>query len=251
MGFSSITQAIGVGYNYKASKGVRAALSTRLDHSSHHRDFTYFKKIEKPEDIVLDEGNLLLTKHPISGQEVKHLVEPEVAIVLGEHHEIEGYCLANDFTAYQIELQDLGGEYDPTYYGKCWKGSCSLGPEIVLAEHIKNDGDLRIQLRIQKRNGTDFDYYFNTNSRVRLFSELPKLIIEYYFELLQRYGIVENIPKSKKINVTRDGFLPEGTVVLTGAGIVKLKEQCEVQRGDLVTISSSILGELTNYICQE
>ena len=248
MDFSQVKQVIGVGYTYRQSRPVRDRMGkSRSDHSSHHTDFTYFKKVNGPEEIVKDGERLHLTRHPITGESVKHWSESEVAIILSEQHTIVGYCLANDFTAFEIELQNLGEDYDPTYYGKCWPGSCSLGPKIFSAEKIRDDNNLEIGLRIERDGIEICDLTYNTRSQLRPFVELPELVVWYYTDLIARFGSYETLPQSKQIEIT-GGFLPSGTVILVGSGIIKLDSKYFAKSGDIVTIYCPLFGELRNRV---
>ncbi len=248
MEFSLIRQVIGVAYTYPSSGAVRHRLAaTRPDHSSHHRDFSYFRKVESSEDIVRNMGSLRLRRHPETGAEIRHWSEPELAILLGHNHHILAYCLANDFTAAEIELQSLASGEDPTHQGKCWKGSVSLGPRFFTPEEIGDDGILEIGFRIQRGAITVFDGTYNTKSRLRSFVELPQLIVDYYLWLLDLHGSFSALPASKRIIIEQHS-LPEGTVILAGSGIIKVNETYNTRVGDQVTIYSRSIGELTNPI---
>ena len=116
----SIKQVIGCAYTYRMSQVVRNKFSEkRKDHSSHKKNqaFSYFKKVEKCSDIVKNHEPLILRQHPFSKTHVAHWYEPELALLLGEKHEIIGYSLANDLTAATIEFEPSRLNYDPTYCG--------------------------------------------------------------------------------------------------------------------------------------
>ncbi len=241
LSFGWVKQIIGCAYTYQGSLGMRKSLTKNLQvhHSSQSRDFSYFYKGDKS-TAVGHEQDLLLAKHPITGQPVKHWPEPELAMILGKNHEVMGYCLANDFTAIELEVMGRKEDFDGTYFGKCWAGSCSLGPRIVPAAEL-DPCNLKIGLRIQRDGKTIYNHGFNTNSRKRDFGELPGLIIKYR----ELFGNAQ-VPSSKKIAIDKNRFLPEGTVILTGAGLI-VPPKCYSQAGDAITVSSPQIGELKNY----
>lgn len=247
MDFSHVRQVIGVAYTYRPSRPVRHQMaSERVDHSSHHRDFSYFRKIDAPEDIVRNGEPLQLRNHPFNGRDVVHGSEPEIAIWLAQNHRIAGYCLANDFTAYGLELTDLGPGQDPTYYGKCWKGSCALG-EFIPAEHVRNEAEWVVKMAITREGRRIYEGQYSTASRLRPFSELADQILRYHRELHER--MKGALPLSKQIQLM-DEKLPEGTVILTGSGIVKIGGTSAARIGDRIRIECDGLGELENPVNQ-
>jgi fumarylacetoacetate (FAA) hydrolase family protein len=239
-----VLQVIGCAYTFKVSQAVRDSFSKeRADHSSHkgRNAFSYFKKVEKPEDIVGNEGTLQLRKHPITGENVEHWPEPELAILLGERHKIVTYGLGNDFTAKGLEFEQAGKNYDPTHYGKCWKGSCSISNIFLELKDIGEIGDLEIGLRIIRSESLVYDHCYSTSQRTRDFEELPELVLE------RLSSFKEALPESKKITVDSNGFLPQGTVILAGTGLIVPKHLYS-EDGDVVVVYSPGLGELTNTI---
>jgi 2-keto-4-pentenoate hydratase/2-oxohepta-3-ene-1,7-dioic acid hydratase in catechol pathway len=235
-----ITQVIGCAYTYRVSRAVRSAFSEkRKDHSSHQGEeaFSYFRKVDDVKNIVQDGGKIKLRKHPKTGEPVDHWYEAELAIILGENHKIVGYMLGNDFTAAKIEFEKATEEYDPTYYGKVWKGSCSLGKIVPLL-----DKDIEICLKI-KRGSEVFTTKYNTSQRKRDFSDLPKMILAYREKLLKS----GDLPESKRILLDRKGNLSAGTVILTGVGIITPKKWY-AKAGDVVNICAEGLGCLETHV---
>ena len=168
-----------------------------------------------------------------------HWPEAELAIILGRGHEIIGYMLSNDFTAIGIETQGRTKDFDGTYFGKVWKGSCSLGPRIVSPNELDTD-NLDIGLRIERIGQTIYDNKYNTKQRKREFRELADMVVQYY------RGFGNNPPPSKRI-LTEAGFLLEGTVILAGTGLI-VPQRCHSQIGDSITIYSKPFGELQNRV---
>lgn len=242
MSFEWVRQIIGCAYTYQGSLGMRKALTRNLQahHSSQSRDFSYFYKGDK--STVVGHGqDLVLTKHPITGLPVKHWPEPELAMVLGRNHEAKGYCLANDFTAFELEVMGRTKDFDGTFFGKCWARSCSLGPRIVPAGEL-DTGNLGIGLQIERNGEVVYRHEFSTKMRKREFNELPGLIIEYR---KQRDNV--QVPPSKEIAVDKHGFLPEGTVLLTGAGLI-VPPKCYSKVNDAIAVYSPQIGELKNLV---
>ena len=196
-------QVIGCAYTYRVSLVVRDKLAVdRVEHSSHFENaFSYFRKVDSVADIVFDGGELVLRKHPLTGENVDHWCEPELGIVLGEKHEIVGYVLGNDFTAASVEFEEEKVGYDPTYYAKCWKGSCALSSEFTFK------GDVDIGLRIERGGKAVYDFAYNTSQRLREFSSLPGMVVEKF----------NTLRESKKVLI-ENGYLVPGTVILVGSG---------------------------------
>ncbi len=241
-----IAQVIGCAYTFRVSQAVRDSFAKdRTDHSSHQgiNAFSYFKKVERPEEIIGNEGILRLRKHPITREKVEHWCEPELAILMGEKHKIAAYGLGNDFTAKGLEFEQANKGYDPTYYGKCWEGSCSIGPRFLELTSIQEISDLEIGLRIFRAGKIVYDHAYSTAQRIREFEELPGMILER----LRSFG--SEIPASKQILVEK-GFLPEGTVILAGTGLIVPKKFYS-ENGDVVTVYSPKIGELRNQIKEE
>lgn len=237
MDFSEIRQIIGCAYTYQGSLGVRKRLTASLrekgiHHSSQERDFSYFYK-GNSETVVGDGADLKLRDEANS-----HWPEAELAIVLGQRHQIIGYTLANDFTAIDIEAQGRTQEFDGTYFGKVWKGSCSLGPTVISSQ-VPMD-NLEIRLRIERDGKVIYDNTYNTSRRRRNVDELAELIVKYHSE----FG--SNVPPSKRIQI-ENGFLAEGTVILAGTGLI-VPERCYSQKGDYITVSSQSIEKLRNRI---
>jgi 2-keto-4-pentenoate hydratase/2-oxohepta-3-ene-1,7-dioic acid hydratase in catechol pathway len=232
------TQVIGCAYSYQVSLSVRRA-KTIDSHSSHTREFSFFKKVENIADVVREEGTLRLRKHPVTNQSVNHWYEPELAVVLGEQHRIVGYLLANDFTAIDVESESIGKQ-DATYVGKVWAGSCSISSRIVTPAEIDAD-NLKIGLRIE-RNREAWERTYTTQQRKWPFEALAKKIVEYYEQLKQE----GELRQSKQI-IVENGFLPAGTIILTGTGLIT-PSYWYAQRGDIVSVYCKEIGELRNKV---
>ncbi len=142
--------------------------------------------------------------------------EPELAVILGRRGEALGYTLANDVSAWDIEREN------PLYLpqSKIYMGSCALGPVIVTADEIPDPAKIEMTCTIQR--GTEATF----TGQVSL-SRLSRRI-ENLIEFLLRANPV-----------------PAGSVLLTGTGII-VPQAAALAPGDVVTISASVLGELSN-----
>jgi 2-dehydro-3-deoxy-D-arabinonate dehydratase len=142
--------------------------------------------------------------------------EPELAVVLGSEGKLLGYTLANDVSAWDIEREN------PLYLpqSKVYTGCCALGPVIVSADELTDPYSLEITCSIERNGSTIFS---ETVSTSKLGRKIPQLI-EY---------------------LMRSNPVPAGSVLLTGTGII-VREDCALQPGDVVTISTPQIGELRN-----
>jgi len=110
-------------------------------------------------DYLVGNGEALrLQSHPVTGEDIAHYPEPELAIRLGANHTIDAYTLAVDFTN-ELELtgrsQNPDGTYnDGTFYGKCWRGCGSLGPVWIKSADAGDIRNLDIMLTVL-RNGEE------------------------------------------------------------------------------------------------
>lgn len=235
-------QIIGVGYTYQPSLAVRKSRTVTLvhHHSSQSKDFTYFFKGHAGNLAKHDEA-LILRNDPRTGEMAEHWVEPELAIKLGDRHAIVAYTLANDLTAFSLELAGRTATFDGTYLGKCWNKSGSLGSKWYRPEEISNTGNLTIGLRIERDGAVIYNHAYNTDRRKRPFEEIPDLIVKYRRE----FG--NDPPMSKQIDL--DGnFLPAGTIIMLGTGIV-VPARCYCRPNDITTIHCSEIGALlTNQL---
>ncbi|MDP3741646.1 MAG: fumarylacetoacetate hydrolase family protein [bacterium] len=237
-----IIQILGVAYSYQPSLAFRKKKTAGLTahHSSQHQDFSYFFK-GFSDTVVCAGENLLMIQDPQTGATANHWPEPELAILLGHDHQIVAYSLANDFTAHSIELRGRTAEFDGTFFGKCWPGSCAIGPRWFAPEEIGDDSRLDIGLKIVRAGQLIYDHAYNTARRRYPFCDIPPMIVKYASEF------AENPPPSKRVLLNNSGLLPSGTVILLGTGII-VKEQYYSQPGDELTIYSPKFGELTNKV---
>jgi 2-dehydro-3-deoxy-D-arabinonate dehydratase len=240
--FGAILQVIGVAYTYQTSLAVRHHLTkdTSSHHSSKHGDFSYFYK-GNGRTLARHEQELNLRTDPITGQLAKHWPEPELAILLGERHEILAYTLANDLTAITIETRGRTEEADGTFIGKVWYRSGSLGPQFVSASNIGNPYNLMIGLLVVRQDSTIYNGKYCTSRRLRSFNEIPDMVVACYKQFKN------TLPPSKRIIIGKEDFLPAGTVIMLGTGLI-VQKQYFCEPGDRLTVYCSNIGELTNTL---
>ena len=143
--------------------------------------------------------------------------EPELALVLGAKGEIEGYTLANDVSAWDIERENA--LYLPQ--SKIYTGCCALGPVIVTADEMPDPYNLEMTCTVTREGRQIFSGSVSTARLHRKFETL----IEYL----------------RRANQT-----PAGTVLLTGTGII-VPQDAALAPGDVVTIRIPEIGELINH----
>jgi 2-dehydro-3-deoxy-D-arabinonate dehydratase len=146
--------------------------------------------------------------------------EPELALVISPALELVGFTIGNDVSARDIEGQN------PLYLpqAKVYEGCCALGPGITLATSLPTMADLEIRLEIERGGRLAYEGATPGSRMVRGFPEL----IDW---------------------LARDNVFPEGVILLTGTGIVP-PDEFSLQSGDLVRISISGIGTLSNPVVQ-
>jgi 2-dehydro-3-deoxy-D-arabinonate dehydratase len=136
--------------------------------------------------------------------------EPELTLVVNQHQEIVGYCAGNDVSSRSIEGTN------PLYLpqAKVYRGSCALGPGIVLTSPDEMRA-LPIQLQIARDGVVVFDGEISTAQMKRTFEEL----VSYLYRELP---------------------FPRGVFLMTGTGLVP-SDEFTLQAGDVVRVG---VGEL-------
>ena len=143
--------------------------------------------------------------------------EAELAIVIISG-EIAGYTIGNDMSSRLIE-----GE-NPLYLpqAKIYEKSCSIGPCIVSPETVSDPQDLQVQLKIMRDGNQVFEGECSTSQMKRSCAEIA--------DWIQRHN-----------------KLPDGTIVLTGTGIIPPQNFTLKQR-DLITIEIEKIGKIINEV---
>jgi 2-dehydro-3-deoxy-D-arabinonate dehydratase len=142
--------------------------------------------------------------------------EPELAVILGSKGKVLGYTIANDVSAWDIEKEN------PLYLpqSKVYNACCALGPVIVTADELTDPYSIDMTCTIRRGETTTFSGAISTAKLGRKI----EVLIEY---------------------LLRANKVPSGSVVLTGTGII-VTEEAALQPGDVVTITASGIGELSN-----
>jgi 2-dehydro-3-deoxy-D-arabinonate dehydratase len=145
--------------------------------------------------------------------------EAELAFILHDGR-ITGYTAGNDVSSRAIEGAN------PLYLpqAKIYRRCCSIGPCIVSAESIPDPHNLAVTCQIFRDGDRVFAGETSTSRMVRTCQELAGFL-------------------------TRHNPVPDGTVVLTGTGIVPHQE-FSLQAGDLVRIEIERIGVLENPVVQ-
>jgi 2-dehydro-3-deoxy-D-arabinonate dehydratase len=144
--------------------------------------------------------------------------EPEVAIVLGRRGTILGFTLANDVSAWDIEREN------PLYLpqSKVYAGCFAFGPAVVTPDEIGDPYAITLRCRILRGEREVFAGEASTAQLKRRFEEL-----------------VGWLARSNEVRT--------GTVLSTGTGIIQPLD-VGLEEGDVVTLSSPELGELSNPV---
>ena len=204
----------GCGCTYETSASFRDA-----EHGTREGMYAYVYREARPEVFFKGTARVCTGPgEPIGIRCDSHFTapEPELALVLAEGGEILGYTLANDVSAWDIERENALYLTQSKVYEKC----CALGPVIVTPDEIGDPYALAMTCRIL-RGGVE---RFSGSVSISKLHRKLETLVEY---------------------LTRANNVPEGTVLLTGTGIIVTKESA-LAPGDVVTISVPEIGELSN-----
>lgn len=237
---SETAQVVGVAYTFDTSRDARKIL-TRHDptHSSWTDSFSFFLK-GRVGDAVPDGGTLRL-RPDVPAAHAPHWPEPELAALLGRDHAIIAFALANDLTAFTLETQGAALESDRTHVGKCWPGSCGLGPAFVPAHELGSMDNTSIAMRIERAGRVIFRGSYRTSSRRTDFARIPQMIAD------RRLLLGDHPRDSKRVELDENGRLPAGTVILLGTGLI-VPPSSYCLPGDKVTIACAGIGRLTHEV---
>ena len=144
--------------------------------------------------------------------------EPELALVFNSTGKLSGFTIGNDMSSRDIEGENL--LYLPQ--AKIYKGSCAVGPWIVVGATEVDARQWTIRLQILRAGRSVFDGEIRIDQIKRRFSELG----DYLF---------------------RSQEFPGGAVLLTGAGIVP-EDTFTLAADDSVLITISGIGTLENSV---
>ncbi|WEH08256.1 fumarylacetoacetate hydrolase family protein [Alicyclobacillus fastidiosus] len=144
--------------------------------------------------------------------------EPELAIVVSANGELIGYTVGDD-----VSSRDIEGE-NPLYLpqAKVFSGSCSLGPAFLWSDGEEKPETWTIELTIYRDDASVFSGQVPFSQFRRSFSELTSYLL-------------------------RDNVILDGTVLMTGTGIVP-PDDFTLLAGDVVEISIDPIGVLQNAV---
>lgn len=142
--------------------------------------------------------------------------EPELTLAINAAGRIFGFTIGNDMSA-----RDIEGE-NPLYLpqAKTYRGSCSLGPALLIAPDISPDA--AISITITRSGQTAFS---GTTAVSQLKRTLPELAGWLF----------------------RDNEFSAGALLLTGTGIVP-QGTWTLQSGDEIAITIDGIGTLVNAV---
>lgn len=144
--------------------------------------------------------------------------EPELGLVLDDTGQILGYTIGND-----MSCRDIEGD-NPLYLpqAKTWKRSCAYGPAIRLAETVQDPYALQITCSIYRNDEKVFSDDVSTGQLKRKYEELVSYLLQ-------------------------DNVIYDGTILLTGTGIVPPND-FTLKSGDRIDIAISGIGVLSNTV---
>lgn len=143
--------------------------------------------------------------------------EPELTLAISCHGKVFGYTIGNDMSSRSIE-----GE-NPLYLpqAKVYKGSCAIGPCLVVGENAV-DKKTRIGILIKRCGADVFSGEISVSQIKRDFDELAEFLF-------------------------RDNEFPNGAYLMTGTGIVP-DSSFTLQSGDRIRITVDAIGTLENTV---
>jgi len=146
--------------------------------------------------------------------------EPELALVINSRGRVVGYTIGNDMSSRDIEGENL--LYLPQ--AKTYNRSCAVGPWIAVGVSEADARTWNITLQIQRGGNTVFAGETSVSQIKRSFTELAEFLC-------------------------RCQTFPQGTILLTGTGIVP-PDGFTLQPRDSVRIGISGIGTLENPVIE-
>ena len=143
-------------------------------------------------------------------------VEPELAVLIDSRKKVLGYMAANDVSAWDIEREN------PLYLpqSKIFRGCCALGPVLLTADAVADPYALKVSCTIRRGNSI----LFSGDTAVGMMKRKIEELIDFLFLA---------------------NTVPDGTVLLTGTGIIQT-EEAALRENDVVEITIPEIGTLRN-----
>jgi 2-dehydro-3-deoxy-D-arabinonate dehydratase len=146
--------------------------------------------------------------------------EPELALVLNSRGGLAGFTIGNDMSSRDVEGENL--LYLPQ--AKVYTRSCAVGPCMVVGASEADARAWTVSLTVQRSRADVFAAETSVSRIKRTFGELADWLY-------------------------RCQSFPQGTILLTGTGIVP-PDDFTLQPGDIVRITISGIGTLENEVVQ-
>lgn len=142
--------------------------------------------------------------------------EPELTLAISADGKVFGYTIGNDMSSRSIE-----GE-NPLYLpqAKVYRGSCALGPRLVVGQLPEAEAKIAIEIR--------------RGEEVVFSGETEVAQIKRSFEELAQF-------------LFRDNEFPQGALLMTGTGVVP-DSGFTLTSGDIIRIGIDGAGELENQV---
>ena len=146
--------------------------------------------------------------------------EPELALVISAKGDLVGWTLGNDLSS-----RDIEGD-NPLYLpqAKVFSRSCSIGPVLLWNTGVERPEEWTLSLTISRPEEPGF----SGEIPVRQLRRSPDELISY---------------------LLRDNPVPDGTVLLTGTGIVP-PDEFTLHVGDVIDIRIDAIGTLRNVVAK-
>jgi 2-dehydro-3-deoxy-D-arabinonate dehydratase len=143
--------------------------------------------------------------------------EPELALVVTQTGKIVGYTIGNDMSS-----RDIEGE-NPLYLpqAKVYDRSCAIGPCVLVTDEMP-DSSTEVRLDIQRHGTTAFA----GSTTLAQLKRTPRTLVEFLY---------------------RDNSFPQGSILLTGTGIVP-PDDFTLESGDEIRITVEPIGTLVNVV---
>lgn len=207
------------GVTYARSRDARDQEARTAPGGEAHSAYDRVYAAERPELFFKATGDRLRgpgSPVGLRGDSRWQVPEPELALVLDEDGSVLGYTLGND-----LSCRDIEGE-NPLYLpqAKIFRNSCALGPTVLAADEAAAAAGFPVACTVWRASVAVWTAETHTAQMRRSFAELAGYLL-------------------------RHNWLPAGSVLLTGTGVVP-PDDFTLRPGDEICISSPAIGTLRN-----